>query len=369
MPFYSVDTQAGDSVNLFLQDMLQGGQLVNGTNDTLARVLAMRSGRALAFLRERVGLVLDKKSCLGGHSKPRTHRPTEGMSGVETILGLEKIVKNVLQQQKRAGEAPASRLGFLRVLKRTAMTALLTSNDGGVRGISYVTYGKASEQTTGDLKAPFVLLATGGYAADFSNTSLLQKHRPGLLQYGTTNGAWATGDGHKVAMLAGAQGVDLDFVQVCHKTAALSLAALENLVSIMCTTQSGRGLIYVCLSISCVHFDNCIGRQQVHPTGFVDPKTPSAKTKTLCAELLRGVGALLLNNAGRRFVNELGTRKHITKRMGEESAAGHACNTIRPVADGSDLPRDVNKGMWFTILLNAAAAAEADKHVPLYVLL
>jgi aspartate oxidase len=38
-----------------------------------------------------------------------------------------------------------------------------------------------------------VIIATGGYAADFSESSLLQKHRPELCKLPTTNGDHCTG--------------------------------------------------------------------------------------------------------------------------------------------------------------------------------
>ena len=37
-------------------------------------------------------------------------------------------------------------------------------------------------------------------------------------------------------------------------------------------------------------------------SAFIDLKFPNASRKTLCAELLRGVGGLLINNNGKRFV-------------------------------------------------------------------
>merc|ERR1712154_173297 len=39
---------------------------------------------------------------------------------------------------------------------------------------------------------------------------------------------------------------------------------------------------------------------QVHPTGFIDPKDPKAREKTLAAECLRAAGALLINRDGHR---------------------------------------------------------------------
>ena len=87
-----------------------------------------------------------------------------------------------------------------------------------------------------------VVLATGGFGYDFDGKkSLITSLRPDLSDFATTNGPWATGDGQKMAMELGAKTIDMSSVQV-------------------------------------------------HPTGFVDPKHPDAKQKTLCAELLRGVG-------------------------------------------------------------------------------
>lgn len=80
-----------------------------------------------------------------------------------------------------------------------------------------------------------VILATGGYAADFTDNSLLKKHRPDVYDLATTNGQHATGDGQKMLMAIGANGIDMDKVQV-------------------------------------------------HPTGLIDPKDPTSKWKFLAAE-------------------------------------------------------------------------------------
>lgn len=58
---------------------------------------------------------------------------------------------------------------------------------------------------------------------------------------------------------------------------------------------------------------------QVHPTGLVDPKDPDAKVKFLAAEALRGVGGLLINRDGERFVDELEHRDHVTGKMWENN--------------------------------------------------
>jgi predicted heme/steroid binding protein len=54
---------------------------------------------------------------------------------------------------------------------------------------------------------------------------------------------------------------------------------------------------------------------QVHPTGLVDPKDPHAKVKFLAAEALRGVGGLLLDSGGERFIDELEKRDVVSNAM------------------------------------------------------
>ncbi len=63
---------------------------------------------------------------------------------------------------------------------------------------------------------------------------------------------------------------------------------------------------------------------QVHPTGFVDPKDPNAKTKFLAAEALRGVGGILIDQQGARFVNELERRDTVTEKMQAVTQDGRA---------------------------------------------
>ena len=137
----------------------------------------------------------------------------------------------------------------VKIIKKARVTKLINEGDAVV-GVEYVHSGK-----TASAYGP-VILATGGYAADFSEDSLLKKHRPEYYNLPTTNGDHCTGDGHKMAMTIGAAGIDMEKVQV-------------------------------------------------HPTGLVDPNEPEAKVKFLAAEALRGVGGLLLDNEGKRFVDEL----------------------------------------------------------------
>lgn len=108
-----------------------------------------------------------------------------------------------------------------------------------------------------------VILATGGFGND---RFLLNMHRKDLLTLPTTNSAATTGDGVKLGQLINAATVDMDDVQV-------------------------------------------------HPTGFIDPNEQYNRTKVLCGEVLRGVGAILLDSQFQRFCNELDTRQNIVNRM------------------------------------------------------
>jgi predicted heme/steroid binding protein len=83
---------------------------------------------------------------------------------------------------------------------------------------------------------------------------------------------------------------------------------------------------------------------QVHPTGLVDPNEPDCKVKFLAAEALRGVGAILLNKAGERFVDELGHRDFVTGEIRKTN--------------------NVNGGAW--LVLNGAAAKEIQWHITHY---
>lgn len=53
-------------------------------------------------------------------------------------------------------------------------------------------------------------------------------------------------------------------------------------------------------------------RVQLHPTGFLDPAHPANTSKFLAPEALRGSGGVILDQGGRRFANELGSRSYLT---------------------------------------------------------
>lgn len=154
----------------------------------------------------------------------------------------------------------------VQIIKKARVTGL--NKDGNT--ITGVTYESAGESISID--GP-VVLATGGYAADFTETSLLKKWRPDTFDLASTNGVHATGDGQKMVMAIGGNGIDMDKVQV-------------------------------------------------HPTGLVDPKDPGSKWKFLAAEALRGEGGLLLNADGDRFCDELGHRDYVSGEMWKEKDKG-----------------------------------------------
>ena len=145
------------------------------------------------------------------------------------------------------------------VIKKAKVVSL--NKDGNK--ITGVTYEFGGEKHSVD---GVVILATGGYAADFGETSLLKKWRPDTFDLASTNGTHATGDGHKMIMDIGGNDIDMDKVQV-------------------------------------------------HPTGLIDPKDPGSKWKFLAAEALRGEGGLLLNGKGQRFSDELGHRDYVSGEM------------------------------------------------------
>jgi flavocytochrome c len=238
-----------DSAKIFFEDTKRSARDL--ARDHLIKVLTGRSGDAVNWLQDKFSLDLSKVSRLGGHSQPRTHRGGAQFPGmVITYAQLERL--------EDLAESSPDRVKI--ILK--ARVSKLLYESGTVVGVEYQKDGKSHVA-----RGP-VILATGGYAADFTENSLLKKHRPEYYGLPTTNGDHCTGDGHKMALAIGASAIDLEKVQV-------------------------------------------------HPTGLVDPKDPEAKVKFLAAEALRGCGGLLLDNQGQRFADELGHRDYVTGRIWE----------------------------------------------------
>lgn len=124
--------------------------------------------------------------------------------------------------------------------------------------IYYKTITSENKKEIKRIRTNIVIIATGGFG---SNKDMIKQFAPDLGKQNlpTTNGPWA-------------QGNSLTILKKLH----------VNLI--------GTDMI------------------QVHPTGFIDPKDFYNPVKFLAPEALRGVGGILINLEGKRFVNELATR-------------------------------------------------------------
>jgi len=216
----------------------------------LGRVLTHESADSVEWLIERFGVDLSLVSRLGGHSFERTHRGKEKFPGMTITYALMEKLEDI----QNSGD------GRAKILVKARVTKLIKAPDGAIVGVEYEHDGK-QHRADGP-----VVLATGGYAADFGPDSLVKKYRPEWAHLPTTNGEHCTGDGIKMSLAVGGGVVDLDHIQV-------------------------------------------------HPTGLVHPDEPDAKVKFLAAEALRGVGGIILDNGGQRFCNELGRRDYVTHEM------------------------------------------------------
>ncbi|KAK1999099.1 flavocytochrome c [Colletotrichum falcatum] len=192
--------------------------------------------------------------------------------------------------------------GF-RLSSSAEVVSLDVSDDGtAVRGVRYVQDGREH-----DLAAGAVVFAAGGFAGDADG--LLARYRPDLAGLPSTNEARPAP--HGILEAVGAAFVDMDSVQV-------------------------------------------------HPTGFVDPEDPGARYKFLAAEVLRGEGGILLSGGGGgggRFVDEMGTREHVSGAIMQQRQ-----QQLPPPGeiDGAVRQWDV------TLLMDPGACAAAAGHVGFY---
>ncbi|KAJ3039763.1 hypothetical protein HDV00_011890 [Rhizophlyctis rosea] len=236
-----------DTAEIFYEDSAKSAreQII----PPLTKVLTYHSASAVEWIEDQFKVDLSLVSRLGGHSQPRTHRGKEQFPGMTITYALmEKLEDFANAEPNRA-----------KVIKKADVKKLLSEN-GKIVGVEYVRQGKTFKEY-----GP-VVMATGGYAADFTDSSLIKKYRPELLPLPTTNGDHCTGDGIKMTEAIGGNTLHMDKIQV-------------------------------------------------HPTGLVDPNEPDAKVKFLAAEALRGVGGLLLDANGNRFADELGHRDYVTGQM------------------------------------------------------
>ena len=133
----------------------------------------------------------------------------------------------------------------VQILLNTTANEILTDANGAAAGIKAT--GSTGETVTVNAKA--VVLTTGGFGA---NLDMVVKYKPELKGFMTTNAPGIQGQGIEMAEAIGAATVDMDQIQI-------------------------------------------------HPT-------VEANTAALITEGLRGDGAILINEEGQRFIDEVGTR-------------------------------------------------------------
>jgi succinate dehydrogenase / fumarate reductase flavoprotein subunit len=220
-----------DNWQVHFRDTMRGGKFLNSwrmaelhAHEAPERIWELEAWGAV-FDRTKDGKISQRN--FGGHEYPRLAHVGD-RTGLEMIRTLQQKVVALQQEDAVNVGDPESRI---RVFAETTITRLITEGGRIAGAFGYV-------RETGKFvlfEAPAVILATGGIGKSFKVTS----------------NSWEyTGDGHALAMLAGATTLNMEFVQF-------------------------------------------------HPTGMVWP--PSVKG-LLVTESVRGDGGVLLNSEGKRFM-------------------------------------------------------------------
>ncbi len=225
------NVNSDDSWQVHFRDTMRGGKFLNSWR--MAELHAMEAPERIWEL-EAWGALFDRtkdgkisQRNFGGHEYPRLAHVGD-RTGLELIRTLQQKVVALQQEDAIAGRDPE---GMIKVFAETTITELITEGNRIAGAFGYV------RETGGFVlfEAPAVILATGGIGKSFKVTS----------------NSWEyTGDGHALALLAGATTVNMEFVQF-------------------------------------------------HPTGMVWP--PSVKG-ILVTESVRGDGGVLRNSDGKRFM-------------------------------------------------------------------
>ncbi|MFD1659362.1 fumarate reductase/succinate dehydrogenase flavoprotein subunit [Streptomyces caeni] len=220
-----------DSWQVHFRDTMRGGKFLNQwrmaelhAREAPDRVWELETWGAL-FDRTKDGRISQRN--FGGHEYPRLAHVGD-RTGLELIRTLQQKVVSLQQEDEKETGDYESRL---KVFQECTVTRVLKQGDRVCGVFAY-------ERESGRffvLQAPAVVIATGGIGKSFKVTS----------------NSWEyTGDGHALALLAGAPLLNMEFVQF-------------------------------------------------HPTGMVWP--PSVKG-ILVTESVRGDGGVLRNSEGKRFM-------------------------------------------------------------------
>jgi len=219
-----------DNWMVHFRDTMRGGKFLN--NWRMAELHAKESPDRVWEL-EAWGAVFDRtpdgkisQRNFGGHEYPRLAHVGD-RTGLEMIRTLQQKVVALQQEDAREHGDPEA---MIKVFAETTITRLLTSTAGGSGGATPRASTDAIAGAFGYIRetgrfvvfeAPTVVLATGGIGKTFKVTS----------------NSWEyTGDGHALALLAGATLLNMEFVQFhpTHMVWPISVAGLL-------VTESVRG--------------------------------------------------------------------------------------------------------------------------------
>src|SRR5580698_2622182 len=207
-----------DNWMVHFRDTMRGGKFLN--NPRMAELHAKEAPDRVYEL-EAWGAVFDRtpegkisQRNFGGHEYPRLAHVGD-RTGLEMIRTLQQKVVAVQQEDAASQGDPEA---MIKVYSETTITRLIKDADGKIAGaFGYI-------RDTGQFvffEAPAVVLATGGIGKTFKVTS----------------NSWEyTGDGHALALLAGAKLLNMEFVQF-HPTHMVWPLSVRGLL----VTESVRG--------------------------------------------------------------------------------------------------------------------------------
>ena len=220
-----------DSWMVHFRDTMRGGKFLNHfrmaelhAKESPDRIWELEVWGAL-FDRTKEGKISQRN--FGGHEYPRLAHVGD-RTGLELIRTMQQ---KIVQLQQKDGRETGDMESGIKVFAELTITDIL--KEGGKVAGAYGYWRESGEEVL--FEAPAVVIATGGVGKTFKITS---------------NSWEGTGDGHALALKAGANLVDMEFLQF-------------------------------------------------HPTGMVWP--PSVRG-ILVTESVRGEGGVLTNNLGERFM-------------------------------------------------------------------